>query len=228
MPGAFSKQHARPHTGAEEHMNPPTGTTVESREIPARTGAAFQLRAGDRIKIISPQGRQVADFFAFHAADPGEYLSARHTLVSGTRHLYPREGQTFLTSKRRPLMKFIQDGAGEQHEMLLAACDPARYQLLGVQGYHPSCAENLEMAMRGLGIAVTEIPQPLNLFSSTRVDADGNVITHPNTTAPGAYVVFEALADAIVVVSACPFDVETKFPVNVGGPHPLRVEVHRK
>lgn len=207
-------------------MHPPTGTTIESLEIPARTAAAFQLHAGDRIKIISPKGHQVADFFAFDATDPGEYLSARHTIVSGTRHLYPREGQTLLTSKRRPLIKFVQDGAHESHEMLLAACDPARYQLLGVQGYHGSCAENLQKVMKGLGVEVTEIPQPLNLFSSTRADADGNVITHPNATMPGAFVVMEALKDAIVVVSSCPFDVETKFPVNVGGPHPLLVEVH--
>ncbi len=118
-------------------------------------------------------------------------------------------------------------GANEQHEMLLAACDPARYQLLGVQGYHASCAENLQKAMHGLAAEVTEIPQPLNLFSSTRADVDGNVITHPNATPPGAYAIFEALMDVIVVVSACPFDVETKFPVNVGGPHPLNVEIYR-
>ncbi len=208
-------------------MNPPIHPTVESREIPARTGAAFQLHPGDHIKIISPQGHQVADYFAFNAAEPGEYLSARHTVASGTRQLYPREGQTFLTSKRRPIMKFVQDGANEQHEMLLAACDPARYQLLGVQGYHASCAENLQKAMQGLGAEVTEIPQPLNLFSSTRADVEGNVITHPNATQPGAYAIFEALMDVIVVVSACPFDVETKFPVNVGGPHPVLVEVRR-
>jgi uncharacterized protein YcgI (DUF1989 family) len=39
--------------------------------------------------------------------------------------------------------------------------------------------------------------------------------------------VFEALMDCIVVVSACPFDVETQFPVNVGGPHPLEIELAR-
>jgi uncharacterized protein len=204
-------------------MSPP----IESREIPARAGALFPLRAGDRIKVSSPHGQQVADFFAFNAAEPSEYLGARHTLTSGTRHLYPRQGQTFLTSRRRPIMKFVEDGANEQHEMLLAACDPARYQLLGVEGYHASCAENLQKAMQARGIEVTEIPQPLNLFSSTRVDAAGNVVTHPNTTPPGAYAIFEALMDALVVVSACPFDVETKFPVNVGGPHPLRAEIYR-
>lgn len=192
--------------------------------IPARTGASFDLRAGERIKIISPQGHQVADLFAFNANAPSEYLSARHSLVSSTRHLYPRAGQVFLTSLRRPILKFVEDGAREQHEMLLAACDPARYRLLGVQGHHASCAENLETVMAARNIQVTEIPQPLNLFSSTRAAADGTIVTHPNSSQPGDYAVFEALMDCIVVVSACPFDVETQFPVNVGGPHPLQVE----
>jgi hypothetical protein len=195
--------------------------------IPARTAASFDLRARDRIRIISPHGHQVADFFAFNARDPREYLSARHTLVSSTRHLYPRQGQIFLTSLRRPILKFIEDGAREQHEMLLAACDPARYRLLGVEGHHASCAENLESVMAARGSTITEIPQPLNLFSSTRADADGNIITHPNSSQPGDYAVFEALMDCIVVVSACPFDVETQFPVNVGGPHPLEIELAR-
>ena len=196
-----------------------------SLTIPARTGASFELRAGERIKIISPQGHQVADLFAFNANTPTEYLSARHSLVSSTRHLYPREGQTFLTSLRRPILKFVEDGAHERHEMLLAACDPARYRLLGVQEYHASCAENLEKAMAARGVEVTEIPQPLNLFSSTRAEADGRIVTNPNSSQPGDYALFEALMDCIVVVSACPFDVETQFPVNVGGPHPLQVEL---
>ena len=198
-----------------------------SVKIPARTGMSFELRAGDRIKLISPQGHQVADFFAFNRDEPSEYLSMRHTVASGTRNIYPRQGDIFLTSLRRPIMRFVEDGAKGQHEMILAACDPARYQLLGVQGWHASCAENLQRVLYGLGVDVTEIPQPLNLFSSTRVDADGNVITHPNSTQPGDYAVFEALMDAIVVVSACPFDIEDRFPVNVGGPKPIRVEVQR-
>lgn len=196
--------------------------------IPARTAESFDLRAGDRIKIISPHGHQVADFFAYSAEDVTEYLSARHTLVSSTRHLYPREGQIFLSSLRRPLMKFVEDGARAQHEMLLAACDPARYRLLGVEGHHASCAENLETVMAGRGIVITEIPQPLNLFSSTRAEPDGQIVTHPNNSQPGDYAVFEALMDCIVVVSACPFDVEAQFPVNVGGPHPLEVEIEHR
>ncbi|HZQ05582.1 MAG TPA: urea carboxylase-associated family protein, partial [Anaerolineae bacterium] len=140
----------------------------------------------------------------------------------------PRQGQTFLTSLRRPILKFVEDGAEERHEMLLAACDPARYRLLGVEGYHASCAENLQKAMAARGIVIAEIPQPLNLFSSTRAEADGRVVTHPNASQAGDYAIFEALMNCMVVVSACPFDVETQFPVNVGGPHPMEVEVQRE
>ena len=201
---------------------------MQTIHIPARTGASFDLRAGDSIKIISLHGHQVADFFAFNVDDPREYLSARHSLVSSTRHLYPRQGQVFLTSLRRPILKFVEDGARELHEMLLAACDPARYRLLGVESHHASCAENLETAMAQRGIVIAEIPQPLNLFSSTRADAEGNIITFPNASQPGDYAVWQALMDCIVVVSACPFDVETKFPVNVGGPHPLKIELDKK
>lgn len=173
---------------------------METFHIPARGKLSVDLRTGDRVRVITPNGGQVADFFAFNADAPAEYLSARHTLVSSTRHLYPRAGQVFLTSLRRPIMKFVEDGAREMHEMVLAACDPARYRLLGVEGYHPSCAQNLQDVMAARGITITEIPQPLNLFSSTRADPDGNIITHPNLTRGGDYAVFEALMDAIVVV----------------------------
>lgn len=199
--------------------------TQTTTTIPARSAAAFDLHAGDTICIRSPFGHQVADFFAFNAQDPSEYLSARHSLVSSTRHLYPRAGQTFLTSLRRPILKFVEDGANERHEMLLAACDAARYALLGVEGHHASCAENLQNVMAERGIIVAEIPQPLNLFSSTRAEPDGTIVTHPNASEPGDFATFLALMDCIVVVSACPFDVETQFPVNVGGPHPIEVEL---
>jgi uncharacterized protein YcgI (DUF1989 family) len=192
--------------------------------IAARTGASFDLKSGQKIRVISPNGGQVADLFAFNAANPAEYLSARHTLVSETRHLYPRAGQTFLTSLRRPILRFVEDGAREQHEMLLAACDPARYRLLGYEGHHASCAENLQTAMAARGLALVEIPQPLNLFSSTRAEPDGRIVTHPNVSHPGDYAVFEALMDAIVVVSACPFDLPA-FTVNEGEPQPIDVQV---
>jgi len=49
---------------------------VLERHLPARTGTAFRVDAGDYIRIVDLQGEQAADFWAFHENDLNEYLSA--------------------------------------------------------------------------------------------------------------------------------------------------------
>ena len=50
------------------------------------------------------------------------------------------------------------------------------------------------------------IPQPVNFFTHTTVEADGSFTSPPNPVPPGAFVELEALMDLICVVSSCPFD----------------------
>ncbi len=40
--------------------------------VPAAEGLALRLGQGQRLRIITPHGRQAADFFAFSADDIGE------------------------------------------------------------------------------------------------------------------------------------------------------------
>ena len=79
------------------------------------------------------------------ATEPAEYLSASHTRVAVDR-LFPQVGQSFFTSRRRPLVQLVEDTSPGLHDMLFAACDPARYAQYGVTD-HPSCAENLRRAL---------------------------------------------------------------------------------
>lgn len=194
--------------------------------IPAKGGKAVEVPAGRPIRITTPQGRQAADFFAYNAADCGEWLSPPHTWV-WNRSIKPAVGQTFLSRFRRPLLDFVEDGAGGVHDMMIAACDQFRYEQLGFEGPHPSCAENLLVAMRRLGHEVSVVPQPVNLFTHTRVEADGALNAPPNPVPPGAYVVFEARIDLICVVSSCPFDLSVaNWSINAPeGPSELIVEV---
>jgi uncharacterized protein len=46
--------------------------------IPARSGRAVVLKAGQSIKIINTHGHQVVDTWAFNAADLNEFLSMEH------------------------------------------------------------------------------------------------------------------------------------------------------
>ncbi len=52
---------------------------MERVRVPARTGVAVDVDAGQRGAIIDVEGGQVEDFFAFNRVDPTEYLSASHT-----------------------------------------------------------------------------------------------------------------------------------------------------
>ncbi len=194
--------------------------------VPAAEGLAVRLRQGQRLRIITPHGQQAADFFAFSAGDIGEWLSPMHTWVAA-RCLRPRQGDVFLSRYRRPLLDFAGDGADGVHDMLLAACDEARYRHLGFEGHHASCAENLTTAMGALGLEIEVIPQPVNFFTNTRVEANGVLVSPPNPVPAGAFVELLARLDLICVVSSCPFDLAlADWTINgPGGPTELELEV---
>jgi uncharacterized protein YcgI (DUF1989 family) len=89
------------------------------------------------------------------------------------------------------------------HDMLFAACDPARYEHYGVPG-HPSCADNLRKAMARLGYDRIHIPQPANFFMNVAVLPDGRVDFRPPLSKAGDWVLLKAMMDAIFAISACP------------------------
>jgi uncharacterized protein YcgI (DUF1989 family) len=194
--------------------------------VPAREGRAMRVSQGQTIRITTPKGAQAADFFAYNAASPAEWLSANHTWVT-TFNVKPRQGDLLLSRFRRPMLKFARDGAEGVHDMMIAACDQFRYEFFGHKGPHASCSENLCVAMRREGHQVDVIPQPINFFTNTTVEKDGSFTSPPNPVPPGAYVELEALMDLICVVSSCPFDLPVEgWTINAGqGPTELEVEL---
>jgi hypothetical protein len=177
-------------------------TIREEFSVAARTGVGFAVQAGEFVQVVDVQGQQCADFFAFDAADPREYLSAEHTRVAVDR-LFPRVGQSFRSNLRRPMLQFEEDRSPGIHDMLFAACDPVRYAQYGVS-HHASCAENLRGALRALGVDVCHVPQPVNFFMNVTVRPDASVEFGPPRTSAGDYVLLKAFRDCLVAISACP------------------------
>ncbi|HZS33572.1 MAG TPA: urea carboxylase-associated family protein [Methylomirabilota bacterium] len=175
---------------------------VEEIPIPGGTGAGFRVPADAYVQIVDVEGRGCADFFAFAAAAPEEYLSASHTRVAIDR-LFPQVGQSFFSSLRRPLFQFVEDRTPGIHDMLFAACDPARYAQYGVPD-HASCAQNLRAALRGLGVQLSHVPQPVNFFMNVGVRPDGTAVFAPPQTEAGDFVLLRAFVDCLAVISACP------------------------
>lgn len=195
-------------------------------EVPAADGRAFHISGGQAFRVSTPRGHQAADFFAFNAANTDEFLSPNHTWVR-TRCVKPRQGDALLSCFRRPMLDFVDDQANGVHDMMIAACDPHRYEQAGVTEHHASCADNLRTSMQRLGYTVGVIPQPINFFTNTKVESDGALVSPPNPVEPGAFVELKAKMDLICVVSSCPFDLDLPdWPINArSGPTELLVEI---
>lgn len=195
--------------------------TVKRVVVPAGEGRAVHVAAGQRVRVVDVDGGQVGDLFAFAAEDVREHLSASHTR-SATGRLFPRIGESFVTNRRRPILTLAEDASPGRHDMLIAACDPARYALLGAPEGHASCAVNLDRALAELGLAVETTPQPVNVFMDVPVTEDGELGSLPSPSRPGDSITFRAEMDCVVALSACPQDITG---INVGELSPLAVEV---
>ena len=184
--------------------------TSEIVTIPARRGMAARVAAGRRIRVINTHGSQVVDTWAFSARDASEWMSMEASRAWFLR-LAAAVGDTFVTNQRRPVLTLVEDTSGGAHDTLIAPCDAPRYRLLGVEGHHDNCRDNLHAALGALGITVPATPSPLNLFMNIPWTADGRLAWGEPVSTPGSYVTFRAEMDLVVAFSACPQDI---LPIN--------------
>ncbi len=187
-----------------------TGSVMQ--EVPARKGRAAELRKGQHIKMVNTHGSQVIDMWAFNAEDMIELMSMRHT-KSCLKKMIPAEGEAFYTNRRHPILTWVADRSPGVHDVVLPACDKWRYIWDKHDGFHDSCGNNLEEALRAIGRGPPpETPQPLNLWMNCPIHDDGRIDYIAPVTKPGDHAVFRAEMDCIVVMSACPYDLG--MPIN--------------
>jgi len=190
--------------------------------VPARRGRAVRLGKGQRLKVINPHGAQVVDLWAFNAEDKDELMSMHHT-HSTLKRLMPKAGEAFYTYKRRPILAVDEDHSPGVHDTVLPCCDRFRYVFDGYEGHHDSCADNFAAALVELGITPPPVaPQPFNLWMNCPVGSGGRIDYLPPVTKPGDYMVLKAEMDCVVIMSACPYDLD--LPIN--GPGHKTTEVH--
>lgn len=196
------------------------GTPIVGRlyAVPARNGRAVRLRRGQLVRIINTHGSQVCDTWAFNSDDFSEFMSMEH-VRAGIDRLIPRAGDPLATNRRRPILTLLSDSSPGVHDTLIAPCDLSRYRTLGVVEYHDSCADNLRLALKAIGLRTGEVPCALNLWMNIPVDAEHAIQWLPPVSRPGDYVELRAEMDCVVVMSACPQDI---IAINALNP----VEVH--
>lgn len=184
-------------------------------------GTAIRIESGRRLTIVNTHGSQVVDTWALNAQDTSEYLSVEHTRrMLGS--LFPKTGQPLYSNRRSPLLLLEEDTSPGRHDMLLACCDKWLYRHYGCPPGHRNCRDNFLEALFEAGFDATLVPNPLNLWMNIPVSNDRDIAIGTPLSKAGDRVVFAALTDVIVVLSACPMDIT---PINGEDRTPKSVSV---
>lgn len=173
------------------------------REIPPRSGVAFRLAKGQSLKIIDPQGEQVADLVAFNAEDVGEAISSGRTLDYLSRFLV-RKGDPIYSNRSTILFEITEDTVG-RHDFLLSPCSAEMFRILYKDAHpHRGCFGNLAAALEPYGIMPDHIPVALNVFMNVQVNGEtGEISVQPPLSKPGDHLNIQAKMDLVIGLTAC-------------------------
>lgn len=170
--------------------------------IAPRSAAAFELKAGQLLTVIDPDGVQVADLLAYSLADSREVVSNGRTfdyeetirLTTGNR----------LWSNRSNVMLTIEADTVGCHDFLLTPCSEATFRhFYPDKPVHRGCFGNLAEALSPWGIEPDAIPCAFNVFMNVPVDHSGKVSVIPPISRAGDSLSLRAEMDLIIGLTAC-------------------------
>lgn len=179
--------------------------------IPPRSGVAFVLKRGQRIKVVDIEGEQVSDFICYNLHDKAEYLSSGRTIDYADTILLTK-GHSFYSNRSNIMFRMMEDTVC-RHDFLLTPCSSDTFRIIyGHKEPHRGCFGNLSEALKEYGIKPDEIPICFNIFMNVAVDGKtGRVsVLAPKSTA-GDYVILEAKMDLIVGMTACSAEMSNNY-----------------
>ncbi|MGB3624754.1 MAG: urea carboxylase-associated family protein [Henriciella sp.] len=171
--------------------------------IDPRSAQAFTVKAGEKLKVIDPEGEQVADLVAFNEADLEEYLSSGRSIDYASR-MFLTEGDTLYSNRSNPMFSIVEDDVG-RHDFTLTPCSEDTFRIIyGDTDPAPGCEGNLARVLASHGISRDRIPIAFNVFMHVDVNGrTGEIKVLPPKSRPGDALVLEAQMDLVVGLTAC-------------------------
>jgi len=179
--------------------------------IPPRSGTAFNLRQGQKLKVVDVQGEQVSDFVCFNLHDKSEYLSSGRTL-DYEETIFLTKGNSFYSNRSNVMFQMLEDTVG-RHDFLLAPCSAEMFKITyGHTDPHQGCFGNLRQALSEFGIHGDDIPTCFNIFMHVNVDGTtGKLSVLPPKSKAGGFIILEAKMDLIVGMTSCSAGMSNNF-----------------
>ncbi|MDO6760215.1 urea carboxylase-associated family protein [Tamlana sp. 2_MG-2023] len=170
--------------------------------IEKQSGKAFELKKGERLTVIDPNGEQVSDMVIFNQHDLKEKLSSGKSLDFEESILLTKGN--FLWSNRSNKMVEILEDTNGRNDFLLAPCSQETFEIMyNYEGDHPSCQDNLSKSLVPFGVDPDDIPTAFNIFMNVQFSENGKLRVLPPTSKAGDYVTFEAKMDLLICLTAC-------------------------
>jgi uncharacterized protein YcgI (DUF1989 family) len=192
-------------------MSSTSQTVIDLKVIQPRSGTAFQLKAGERLKVVDIEGEQVSDFICYNYEDTREYLSSGRTIDYGSAIFFTK-GSLFYSNRSNVMFEMVEDTVG-RHDFLLTPCSAEMFKILyGHEEPHQGCHGNLASELNRYGIRPDDIPVCFNIFMNVDVDGvTGRINVLPPKSRAGDYVVLEAKMNLIVGMTACSAGLSNNF-----------------
>lgn len=194
---------------------------LQSTVVAKNSGAAFELRKGQRLRIA---GRSIVDFVAFNLDDLPERFDQARTKTNQVK-IFISTGDVLYSKRNNPMLTILEDTFKEgRHDLQKGMCSRKRFEMVaqgkskrvfaeGVDinpkndGEIPDhgCWENLSSALKPWNIAPDDVPSPFNIFQCMRIDPDTGVM-YDTMIRPTeeAHIDFRAEMDLLAAASACP------------------------
>ncbi len=192
--------------------------------IPPRSGTAFILKKGERLKVTDIQGEQVSDFICFNLNDKKEYLSSGRT-IDYAEKIFLSVGDPFYSNRSNIMFEIIEDKVG-RHDFLLTPCSADTFRIIyGDKNPHRGCFGNLSEALKEYGIEPDDIPICFNIFMNVTVDGEsGKIAVLPPKSKAGDFIIIEAKMDLIVGMTACSAEMSNNYSFKPIGYELLGIE----
>jgi len=183
---------------------------IERVHLEPQTGTGFELRRGQVLRVIDPQGEQVSDLMAFAREDFTEWLSSGRS-IDYADTIYLSKGHTLYSNKSNPMLTIVEDTVGK-HDFLLTPCSEEMFRILyDVDSGHPSCFSNLVMGLERFGIAPHQIPTTFNIFMNVSIAPTGKLTIGPPLSRAGDSIDLRAEMDLVIGLTACSAEKSNNF-----------------
>ncbi|MGB3457137.1 MAG: urea carboxylase-associated family protein [Litorimonas sp.] len=171
--------------------------------IPPRSGASFELRKGQRLRVTDPEGQQVSDLVAFNLHDREEFISSGRSIDYASR-MFLTTGDLLYSNRSNPMLEIGRDDVG-RHDFTLTPCSRDTFRILyDDHPIVPGCQGNLETALAPYGIGPDRVPIAFNVFMYVDVDSQsGEIRVLPPKSRAGDCTEFTAKMDLVIALTAC-------------------------